>query len=357
MLAGVTPQLESILAAGNHAPSGENSQPWRFVIKGANIVDLYLVPERDQSHYNWGQRASYVALGAVIENIVIAASAFGMKVDISLFPGGDPNLVATLNLISDPTVRHDPLEEHILLRVTNRKKYAPIRLTDVERRSLQEMVRPNQVAKLYLVDERSSIQRLAKVGAANEEIMLTNEALHQFFFSHISWTKEEDNAKKSGFYIKTLELPPLAESAFYIIQNWSVMQFLNNVHFERFVGNQNASIYAASGAMGGIAIEKDEPSDFLQAGRLFQNTWLAATKLGFSLQPLTGILFFKNKIDGGQGDVFSGDQRARIEEEYKTAKQIFGIESKRLVCMFRLGAGAPPTARSSRFDLSKVVSI
>ena len=77
--------LREILEAAIRAPSGENCQPWRFVLKGES-VELWNRPERDQSLYNWGQRASYMAHGAALENLVLAAGARGFGADVAYFP-------------------------------------------------------------------------------------------------------------------------------------------------------------------------------------------------------------------------------------------------------------------------------
>ena len=63
--------IKKILEAAVHAPSGENCQPWRFEIRGDEI-GVFNLPKKDQSLYNEGQMASYVAHGALIENILIA---------------------------------------------------------------------------------------------------------------------------------------------------------------------------------------------------------------------------------------------------------------------------------------------
>lgn len=44
--------IRQIIEAGIRAPSGENSQPWRFLLKG-DLIELYNLPERDESLYKW----------------------------------------------------------------------------------------------------------------------------------------------------------------------------------------------------------------------------------------------------------------------------------------------------------------
>ncbi len=314
------------------------------------------MPERDSSAYGWGQRASYLACGAAVENIVLAASVERMRADIALLPDiHDPWHVATITLTPDPSTVPHPLASAIMKRGTNRKAYRTEPLTVRERDML--MAAAGEDATATLVEERSGIKTLARVGSTNEEIMLANRALHQFFFSHVSWTKEQDDARKVGFYIKTLELPPPAQLLFKIFRHWSVMRLLAMLGFNRFVARQNAATNAAAAAIGVVRINATRPIDFINAGRATERLWLTAVTLGFSFQPLTGILFFKLKLAHGEGDAFSPPERARIEHAYARAAALAGITSGHLAFMFRIGKSDPPTARAIRFPLDQAVTI
>src|SRR3989344_7562090 len=114
--------LESILEAALQAPSGENCQPWRFSIEKETIC-VWNIPSRDASPYNSGQRGSYVAHGALLENLSIAAKHFGYGAYISLFPDKSlEHLVATISLVKE-TPQDDTLYPFIFSRTTNRKPY------------------------------------------------------------------------------------------------------------------------------------------------------------------------------------------------------------------------------------------
>ena len=100
-------EIERILNAGNQAPSGENCQPWRFLVRGLTI-EIHLLPERDQSAYSWGQRASFLANGAAIENMIIVASAEQYRCDVTYFPDTNNEWhVATILLIKDENCKPD----------------------------------------------------------------------------------------------------------------------------------------------------------------------------------------------------------------------------------------------------------
>src|SRR3989344_5257251 len=90
--------FEKIITDGVFAPSGENCQPWKFSIKG-NKINIFNIPERDQSLYNYQQKGSCVAHGALIENMIVSSSQYGYMLNLDFFPRiDDPNLVATLTL-------------------------------------------------------------------------------------------------------------------------------------------------------------------------------------------------------------------------------------------------------------------
>src|ERR1043166_2222155 len=74
--------LEAILQAGANAPSGDNLQPWRFSSRG-DILLIHHDVTRDTSLYNVRGLASFIALGAALENIVIAASTLGYRADVT----------------------------------------------------------------------------------------------------------------------------------------------------------------------------------------------------------------------------------------------------------------------------------
>ena len=111
--------IEKILEAGVQAPSGENCQPWRFVARD-NKIDILNIPENDLSLYNFRQRGSLIAHGALIENMLIAASVLGYKGSIVLFPNQrEDNHVATFT-VEKSMPKEERLFASISKRSTNR---------------------------------------------------------------------------------------------------------------------------------------------------------------------------------------------------------------------------------------------
>jgi hypothetical protein len=347
--------IKKILSAAITAPSGENTQPWKFEVRGL-IIDVINDDKRDQSVYNWGQRGALIANGAVIENIVISAKELGYTPNIMLLPEDtNKHLVARISLTKTPVPR-DPLYPEIFKRVTNRKPYKKEALTKSELEGLLNCGTFGNI-KIHFTQEHEHKQLLGKAGSANEVIMLNNKELHEFFFNHINWNQEEDDEKKIGFFIDTLELAPPARASFKIIKNWRVISVFNKLGFHKMVGKQNAQTNAAASGFGVLTIPNLEPKNFLEAGRTLQRFWLTATKLDLSMQPLTGIIFFMYRILANETERFSPEQIGIIKLAYNEVRSTFGIsEAETIAFMFRIGHGDKPSARSSRFPMEGVTT-
>src|SRR3989344_8096353 len=182
--------IQKILEIAVYAPSPDNSQSWKFVVKD-NEIKIFNIPDRDNFYLNFRQSGSYVAHGALIENIVIIASQHGYKADISLFPDPQNNdLVAVIKL-----TQTSPTEERfypfIKERATNRKPYENKKLSEGQKRSFLNA--PDEVGgggKIILVDEEDKKRALGEAASVNERVMFDNQFLHNFFFNHINWTEE-----------------------------------------------------------------------------------------------------------------------------------------------------------------------
>lgn len=342
--------IKKIIDAGIRAPSGENCQPWRFEISGNEIL-LFNLPERDSSLYGWGQRSSYLAHGALLENMSIAASALGYDANIVLFPNpSQTNLVAHVTL-SPVQPKNESLYPAIAKRATNRKPYKKIPLTVDQKAALVDAGESfDSDCRFILVEEDEQRKKIAKLASRNEKIIFGNKSLHSFFFGHINWTKEEDDEKSIGFYIKTLELPPPVETAFKIIKKWSVMRILNKLGFSSFVAGANSSIYGASSAIGVVLVSRNTPEDFIHAGRLTERIWLTATSLDLSVQPLAGLIYLMHRIRANEIQDFSPAQVKIIKDAYKGIETVLDIRDNNsmIAMMFRIGTDGEPSARSPR---------
>lgn len=341
--------IHKILEVAVHAPSGENAQPWRFVVR-ENVLFVHNIPERDQSLYNFEQRGSLVSNGALIENVVIAAAHHNIGTNVDILPDAqDKNIVAKITFSGDAT-NNSSLYAAILGRTTNRKPYKKIEISDSLIEELLEVIKDVGSGEIRIVRDKEKIKELAEVGSVNEKVMFGNRHLHSFFFNHINWTKKDDNEKRLGFYIKTLELPLPVQKILPLLRSWWLISIFNRIGLNHLIAKGNVKVYASSSAMGVVVVHDYSPRNMVLAGRMLQRIWLKATEMGLSLQPLTGVAFFTQRINAKDADKFSEDQIVLIQEAYGEIARIFNLKDKVAPLMFRVGYGKTPTAHALKLE-------
>jgi nitroreductase len=333
--------LEKILVTAVYAPSGDNSQPWRFVVKD-NLIKIFSLPEKDNPIFNYRNRGTLVAHGALIENIVIAVKEYGYGNEVKVFP--DPqnlNHTADIILQKDSQLAKDPLYKFIRERTTNRKFYKKINLSDSQKRELFD------TPQIQWTEEETNKSQLGIAVAANEIVMLEHKELHDFFYNDIRWTRKSERAQKMGLYLHTMELAFPQLVIFKLLQYWPAAKILNKIGIAKFIASQNAKLYSSASAIAIIAVS-DKDEEFVTAGRIMQRLWLKAAGLGLAVHPVTGIVYLAQRVMHNESASLSTEHVAVIKKAYENIVSIFSIQDKVIAMLFRIGSAPKPSDYSSR---------
>jgi nitroreductase len=345
--------IQNVIEAGARAPSGSNSQPWRFEVSG-EAVSIFMMPEKDHPILNVKNRGTMLANGAVIKNMLVAADHFGLKSSLAIFPdSSDKNLIATIAFSQDgmnePNVESDALFEAISKRATNRKPYDEKLLSDGEKKNILDTLGRDVPSYIVLkfTDDRAHIERLAAAASKNEIVLFEDKRLHELFFKEIVWTEREEKEKKEGLFLATMELPPPAAAALRVFKFWPLMNMVNRLGFARKIATDNATGYARCSWYGAV-ICSDSDEGFVKAGMAIEGVWLAATALGLSFHLQTGVNFLWQRSDAEGKEFFSGEHEAIIRKAYDDMVEVFGAEEGSVPAIFRIGFAGEPSARSSK---------
>jgi len=344
-----------IVNAGVLAPSGDNCQPWQLYFDRHKLYlkNLY----KDTSLYNVKNTASYIAFGAMIENMIIVAKSLGYKVSVKLFPDGENSPIVAILSFSEGEIILDTLLPFIDKRCVNRKKYKPKQLEPYARESLFEVVSEFEGAELHMVEDNERKKRLAKILSINDRILFENENLHGFLFKHLCWSKKQAELNRDSMSIESLELGGFQSRVFRLLSSWSFVKFLNIFGFSRFVPAQSYKLCKGSSALCMLLMKERRLENFIDGGRAFQRIWLTATSLGLSLHPMTGITFLIQRLrmsDKYKKELSIAHQRLLRDAE-GLLKKIFPIDEKKSMIMaFRLGYADPPSDKSLRLPIDEV---
>ena len=323
--------LRKILSVAVQAPSGDNAQPWRFALSD-DTLRIFNVPGGDATLYNFRQRGSYFAHGALAENICIAALAQGFEVSIEPFPG-QPNCTATM-AFRPTSPAHNHLHDAIGKRVTNRKPYDKKPLDPGHVEALKTAASGDFGARLELVHERAAIESLARAISANERILMENRQLHDFLFNMIRWSEQEE-FERPGLFVKTMEFPkPVQLLMRFVVRHWGAVQLLNKVGLSKAIRKQSAAVYGASSALGALVIRGERDEDFFNAGRAFERVWLTATNLGMRVQPVTALPYLMQRVRARETESLSPEHIALIWRECRTIESALGVSDNEHIAMF-----------------------
>lgn len=341
--------IKNILEKAVRAPSGDNSQPWRFRVNDG-VVRIFNLPEIDNPFYNYEQRASFIAHGALIENIVILAATAGYESKVHLLPadGQENHAVADIFFEYNSKIA-DPLADYIDKRCSNRRMYKNQPLPDsvvLDFVSVAKDISSDLDVSVITNDEK--IKTLAQAVSMNERVVLENKDLHRIFYGDLVWTDEEERQKKSGLFVKTLELSPPQKIGFKLFKYWPILKFLVKIGFSKFVAKENAKIYGSASGYVAVMVNDNIPRNFIIAGRLFERLWLKITKAGLSAQPTTGILFLVQRVMAKKTKGLSTESVKLISDVYDIIKSVFGLTHETVAMLIRIGYAEKPSATTSR---------
>ncbi|HUZ93208.1 MAG TPA: hypothetical protein VNG29_04400 [Candidatus Paceibacterota bacterium] len=343
--------IQQIIETGVQAPSGDNSQPWRFEAEGDSIR-VFNLPEKDNPVLNYEQRGSYIAHGGVVENMVIAAAESGYAANVLPFPNpSDATLTATIEFAPERNAKKDPLFPAIRARHTNRRPYEQAPLTSRERMALNAAVTHFGAEKnlsFVLVSDPRKQSELAAAGACIETVILEDRALHRLLFKDVIWSEAEERRVHGGLFIDTMEFMLPQRAVFWLASHWPAIRLLNGLGLSRFIAREDAKLYATGAGFGALLLNRAEPADVLLAGRAMQRLWLTAASLGISLQPVTGLIFAAMRLGGKNQKVFSEKHAAMIGSNYGKMLEALDARDRAPIMAFRLGHAPAPSAICTR---------
>lgn len=354
--------IKNILEYAVNAPSGNNSQPWKFKVK-QNKIYIYNVSDGDITPYNFDQKGSYIAHGALIENISIIALKYGYQIKTEIFP--DKNHLDNVAIVTleKSIPKEEPLFEHILNRATNRRIY---KKTQLKSEHKDEILKTEKEVigggEIILIEDYDKIKKLAQALGLHERLIFENKMIHDIVFSKILWSEKENFEKRTGLYMKTKfpDMPSFLLPLMKLFGNWQFISIINKIGFPKKIHKQSANSCISSSALCAILVDNDINENFLMGGRLFQRIWLKATKLGLSIQPITGIPYLARRILlAGNSDGFPPEQIQLIKQSSDVIDNIFNKNKKTIIMIFRIGYDAkkpvktlkkPPEIIFSDFD-------
>lgn len=276
------PREASLVHAALLAASPHNTQPWAFAIADG-VVDVFAASDRSLGAMDPLARELHLGLGCAIENMVLAARAWGTTPSIAYFPTpSNREHVARVTLAKGVAIdpRSSALHAAIPLRHTNRYAYLDGDTPAGLEASIRELIDDPDVRLTFVSDvnararfRQGTIDATAAINA-DDEMSKASHAWWRQTHDEIETYRDGLTIDASGlgsttrFLGKSTAKPSAKEAGDYWLENTKSSQ--------------------TTGFGFGIlsSTVRNDREQQLRCGRIWQRIHLWATTQNLSIQPL-----------------------------------------------------------------------
>ncbi|HPT51303.1 MAG TPA: hypothetical protein PKZ22_14120 [Accumulibacter sp.] len=338
--------IRRILESAIQAPSADNHHRIRFAVDDDRIrvfaaEDLVLRPEGYQ------RLLALLSLGAVVENLRIAASRFGVAVDTRLLPEPErPDLLLNCRL-QDGGAVVDALWQRIPERHTCRTlRFHGPSMSEAQRAELATAVDRYSPCRLIWLDRPDQRPRVLRLMRLAETERFRNPLLHAELFSAVRFDVGWHGNCAEGLPPGSLAVEPPLRPFFALLRHWPVAKAANRLGMHRLLGVRSCDLPCRLAPhLGVLTVEKPDPRSLLDAGSAFQRLWLTATAHGRVLQPLPASALYA--AAGAQGEGIPDILQQTLVDGWR---ELVGTDTP--VMVFRMGFAAPSPIVTGRQPLA-----
>jgi len=349
--------LTQILNLARWAPSGDNTQPWRFEIVDDYRLRVYGFDTRDHVLYDFDGHPSHIAHGALLETIQIAASGFALSTQWTITSSGDDRApVYDVSLTLDPSLARDPLFGCIETRMVQRRPMKITPLTDTQRLALVNAA--GEDFRVQLFESTADRIKVAKLLWDSAKIRLICPEAYPVHKEIIEWRARysKDRIPEQAVGVD----PATARLMEWVMQSWDRVEFFNRyllgttaprIQLDLLPGFCCAAHLLVRPTCSPVLL-----ADWVRIGIAVQRIWLTATLHGLHLQPQMTPVIFRWYARAGRS--FSTEP-ALFEQGIKLSGNFEEIAAATPTEDFgffaRVGLSQVPKSRSIRHDLDALM--
>ncbi|ATE59119.1 nitroreductase family protein [Thauera sinica] len=351
--------LLKILDLARWAPSGDNTQPYRFEIVADDHIAVHGHDTRDWCVYDFDGHASHIAHGALLETLRIAASGHGLKATWSIRVGlPDTAPIYDVKLEPASGAEADPLLPFIETRTVQRRPMRTTPLSAAQRAAIADA--PGAGFSVQFFEPLGARLRIARLLWDSAHIRLTCPEAYEVHKEVIEWGARYsvDRIPEQAVGVDSLT----ARLMRWVMHSWERVAFFN-----RYLGGTVApriqlDVIPAVSCAAHVLVRSERPlaemGDFVDAGVALQRLWLTATAHGLHLQPEMTPLIFRWYVRAGRS--ISALRAIDIEAAAVTSymERLVGAEPETSFTFFcRVGQSKQPASRSLRHSVDKLMEV
>lgn len=250
------------------APSGHNTQPWKFRIKNDSIE---ILPDFDLTltAVDNTRREMYISLGCATENLCIAATHFGYEYHIVKSNGQ-----SVIVQLKKSSTGEDPLFNVIAQRQTNRSVYQKRKIAADTLQLIQQVPLEPNVGMYFFENGSSLADTLTTFIARGNTIQMTDKAFKEELLNWIRFNKKQIRQTNNGLTFQTLGFPSLPGFMARVIINSHLKPAQQNKSdLEKVYSSSHLILFTT---------QHNTPEEWIALGRSLERFLLKTTALGIA---------------------------------------------------------------------------
>ena len=269
-------QMRELIRYATLAPSGHNTQPWKFAVAG-DVIEIIPDYTRRLPAVDPEDRELWISLGCALENLVIAAPAAGYAAEVA-YPTPDADKITVhLRKASVPGSRagavSDTLFAAIPHRQNNRSLYSGQPVPLAEMKTLAAIQSETGVS-LHIITDSAGKEALIEYIRAGDRHQFGDPAFVAELVSWIRFNKPEALRSRDGLYTICTGNPN--------VPRWLGRRFLTAASAGQQADTSAEKARSSSGLIV-IAAAEDDKRSWIDTGRLYERLALTLTAFGLKL--------------------------------------------------------------------------
>ena len=349
--------VETIVNAANLAPSAGNNQPWRWSYINTSLL-LFNGFDAGITLLGYDNLSSYVAIGAAVENVVLSAADLGFECKLQLFPDKNvKDLVVSFDFFTSNNVAKKKARAAAIgLRLTNRMLGERQNIAASILDKLTKLAQEEDGFSVKFFSGDAELNAIADVLGDLEKIRLLEKTGHKDFVEEIRWTKEENDEKRDGVDLRTLDITNTELAGLQMFRDNRVMELVNKWNGGGAFKKLTRKSIDAAAAVGIILLKGSaQHEDYIRGGCVLQKLWLEAALDGIAFQPMSASIFMFARAQNGADAYLSEAGVNALKKLRPTFEKTFDIaQGFKEIFIFRLSNASNPQIKSLRKPLEEL---
>lgn len=349
--------ITNLVSLACTAPSGGNCQPW-FWFFDKGVLFVFHDKFHSYSMLDYNHNGSMLAIGAAIENIIIAAAKNNLNATFNKVLSSNNDVLIGYVLFEPTqalTLPKAALYDAIALRESNRLLVDSETIVGKDLTLIESAINHIDFG-IKWISQKSDIDKFASISAAVERIRLLHPQGHHDFINEIRWDQLENETSMNGIDLDTVDITLSEKAALRLAKDGNAIDFLNKLQlgksFEKLMKKtlSNAPVV-------GLLYAKNS-NDFLTAGFEFERVWLKANQIGLAFHPVSPCTFVFKRIQNNAFENFEPYMIDELIQNHVNFKNLFGLnQHEEGIFAFKLFKTELKPKRSLRKPLNNVFYI